>query len=79
MGDVCSILVKDNPDLKELPYSPAEREKMRQIGDRLNQIPLDELEKPIQDFLASLGKIDRYWLTELEETLLSVLEEKLKD
>ncbi len=144
VGDVCSILVKENPDLrgrggcwalvtevhqfsctvqmwngecqvrienlKELPYSPAQREEVKKLCERLGfcrkiryqpwnptdnwgesedyprrlvsyffapplgRISLDDLEKPVRDFLAGLGKLNRPWLTALEKKLLSVIE-----
>lgn len=46
-----------------------------ELGDRLSLIKLDDVEKPVRDFLAALGKIDRPWLTELEDRLLRVLED----
>jgi hypothetical protein len=44
------------------------------LGDRLSKISLTQLEKPVRDFLAGLGKLDRPWLTSLEETLLADVE-----
>ncbi len=43
--------------------------------DRLSQIALNEVEKPVQDFVAGLGRIDRPWLISLEEKVLRMLEE----
>ena len=93
VGDVCSILVKENPDLrgrggcwalvtevhqfsctvqmwdglhqvrienlKDLAYSPEQRQEVFQLGERLSRIQLDGLEKPVRDFLAGLGKLNR--------------------
>jgi hypothetical protein len=47
---------------------------VRKLGARLSGIPLAGLEKPVRDFLAGLGKLDRPWLTGLEETLLAGVE-----
>jgi site-specific DNA-cytosine methylase len=112
VGDVCSILVKDNPELrgkggcwgivtavgelsctvllwdgeyqlkpehlKELPYSPAQKEEARQISDRLSRLYYPDLEETAQAILASLGQIERPFLTPLEEELLAVLEARLR-
>ncbi|MGB5596270.1 MAG: hypothetical protein WBM62_19860, partial [Crocosphaera sp.] len=61
-------------NLKELPYSNDQQEEVRKLSERLSNISLDEVEKPMRDFLAGLGKIDRPWLTELEEKVLRMLE-----
>ena len=112
VGDICTILVKENPawrgyggcwaivtevhqfsctvqlwdglhqvrleNLKELLYSPDQQEQVKQLGDRLSKIPLDNLEKPVRDFLAGLGKLKRPWLTALEEGMLEFVEEAIK-
>ncbi len=64
--------------LKALPYAMTSKEQnfFLELSDRLYKISLDEVEKPVRDFLAGLGKIDRPWLTELEERVLRVVEEK---
>jgi hypothetical protein len=108
VGDVCAIIVKENPELrgyggcwaivsevhqfsctvqmwdglhqvrlenlKELLYSPEQQQEVVKLGDRLSKISLTQLEKPVRDFLAGLGKLDRPWLTSLEETLLADVE-----
>jgi hypothetical protein len=61
-------------NLKELLYSPEQRQEVVKLGDRLSKIPLEGLEKPVRDFLAGLGKLDRPWLTALEEGMLKFLE-----
>jgi site-specific DNA-cytosine methylase len=112
VGDVCSILVKDNPELrgkggcwgivtavgevsctvllwdgeyqlkpehlKELPYSPAQKEEARQISDRLSRLYHPDLEETARAILASLGQIARPFLTPLDEELLAVLEARLR-
>ena len=65
-------------NLKELPYQEAQAKELIAIGDRLSKIKLDEVEKPAWYFLAGLGKIERYYLTELEEELLTLIETKTK-
>jgi hypothetical protein len=64
-------------NLKDLPYTPEQREQVQALGARLSGIPLAGLEKPVKGFLAELGKIDRPWLTGLEEKLLKDVEEEL--
>ncbi|MGB5594406.1 MAG: hypothetical protein WBM32_22510 [Crocosphaera sp.] len=54
-------------NLKNLNYSNEQQEAVRRLSDRLTNISLDEVEKPMRDFLKGLGRIDRPWLTELEE------------
>ena len=108
VGDVASIIVKENPDLrgrggcwaivvdvhdfsctvqlwdglhqvrlenlKDLQYTPEQRQQVQALGERLSRISLAGLEKPVRDFLAGLGKLDRPWLTGLEEGMLKFLE-----
>jgi hypothetical protein len=61
-------------NLKELPYSNEQQEMVRKLCDRLSLLYDPEMEETAKAILASLGKIDRPWLTELEERLLRVLE-----
>ena len=113
VGDVCSILVKDNPELrgkggcwgivtavgefsctvrlwdgeyqlqpeylKELPYSPAQKEEARILSDRLSRLYHPDLEETARAILASLGQIERPFLTPLEEEVLAVLETRLRN
>ncbi|WP_375511040.1 hypothetical protein [uncultured Nostoc sp.] len=108
IGEVCQILVKDNPELrgkggcwaivsgvndfsctvrtwngehtvglqhlKSYNYLPAECEQMRVICDRIARIYSDSLEETAKSLLQLLGKLNRPWLTAVEEKLLSVLE-----
>jgi hypothetical protein len=108
VGDVCTLLVKENPELrgkggcwcivkevhnfsctvqawdgqyqvkiehlKELSYSPEQRQEMEKISDRLVRLYSPELTGTARAILASLGKIDRPYLIPLEEKLLAVLE-----
>jgi hypothetical protein len=64
-------------NLKELSYSNEQQEEVRKLCDRLSKITLDEVEKPMKDFLKGLGRIDRPWLSLLEERVLRVVEEAL--
>ncbi|MBD2565716.1 MULTISPECIES: hypothetical protein [Nostoc] len=108
IGEVCQILVKDNPELrgkggcwgivsqanefsctvrmwdgeyaiglqhlKSYNYLPAECEQMRVICDRISRVYSDSLEETVKSLLQSLGKLNRPYLTAVEEKLLSVLE-----
>ena len=62
-------------NLKDLPYSNQQQEMVRKLSDRLSKITIDEVEKPVKDFLRGLGRLDRPWLTNYEERFLSILEE----
>jgi hypothetical protein len=73
-------------NLKELLYSPEQRQEVGKLGGRvaclwhrLSKIPLEQLEKPVRDFLAGLGKLDRPRLTALEEGMLKFLEEAIAE
>ena len=111
VGEVATILVKENPDLrgkggcwcvitevhdfscivrlwdgnyqvkpenlKDLSYSNEQQEAVRRLSDRLTRISVPEVEKPMKDFLKGLGKLDRPYLTELEEKVLRMLEPSL--
>ncbi|QFS49604.1 hypothetical protein [Nostoc sphaeroides] len=108
LGEVCQILVKDNPELrgkggcwgivsavnefsctlrawngeytiglqhlKSYNYLPAECEQMQVICDRISQVYSDSLEETVKSLLQLLGKVNRPYLTVVEEKLLSVLE-----
>ncbi|MEA5603792.1 hypothetical protein [Nostoc sp. UHCC 0252] len=60
--------------LKSYNYLPAECEQMRVICDRISRVYSSGLEESVQRFLESLGKLNRAYLTDLEEKVLSVLE-----
>ena len=62
-------------NLKELPYSNEQQEEVRKLSDRLSKLYDPEMEDTAKAVLASLGRIDRPWLTEFEEKLLTFLEE----
>ncbi|MHC5755417.1 MAG: hypothetical protein ACYTXF_33210 [Nostoc sp.] len=108
IGEVCQIVVKDNPELrgkggcwgivnhvgefsctvktwdgeyavglqhlKSCNYLPAECQQMQLISDRISRVYSSGLEESVQKFLEMLGKLNRAYLTDLEEKVLSVLE-----
>ena len=108
IGEVCQILVKDNPELrgkggcwaivsavndftctvrtwngectvglqhlKSFNYLPQECEQMQSLSDRISRVYSDSLEETVKSLLQSLGKLNRPYLTIVEEKLLSVLE-----
>ena len=47
---------------------------MQEICERISRVYSSELEKSVQRFLESLGKLRRGYLTSVEEKLLSVIE-----
>ncbi|MHC5939403.1 hypothetical protein [Nostoc sp.] len=108
IGEVCQILVKDNPELrgkggcwgivnhvgefsctvktwdgehtvglqhlKSFNYLPQECQQMQSLSDRISRVYSDSLEETVKSLLQSLGKLNRPYLTAVEEKLLSVLE-----
>ncbi len=64
-------------NLKELSYSNEQQEMVRELSDRLSKLYDPEMEYTAKAVLASLGRIDRPWLTEFEEGLLTFLEGNL--
>jgi hypothetical protein len=112
IGEVCQIIVKDNPELrgmsgcwaivsavnefsctvrvwdgehtvglqhmKSFNYLPQECQQMQVICDRISRVYSDSLEETVKNLLQSLGKVNRPYLTELEEKLLSLLESEVK-
>lgn len=108
IGEVCQIIVKDNPELrgkggcwaivsavndfscsvrlwdgeytiglqhlKSYNYLPAECEQMQFLSDRLARIYSNSLEETVKNLLQSLGKMNRPYLTAVEEKLLTLLE-----
>ncbi len=65
--------------LKSFDYLPAECEQMQVICDRIGRVYSTELEESVQKFLESLGKLNRPYLTVVEEKLLNVLESEYGD
>jgi hypothetical protein len=108
IGEVCQIVVKDNPELrgkggcwaivsavndfsctvkmwdgeyavglqhlKSFNYLLQECEEMQLISDRISRVYSSSLEETVKSLLQSLGKVNRPYLTAVEEKLLSVLE-----
>ncbi|MEH2078179.1 MAG: hypothetical protein V7K57_27920 [Nostoc sp.] len=64
--------------LKSFNYLPAECEQMQVICDRISRVYSDSLEETAKDLLQSLGKLNRPYLTDLEEKLLSLLESEVR-
>ncbi|QLE45150.1 hypothetical protein FD723_32995 (plasmid) [Nostoc sp. C052] len=60
--------------LKSYNYLPQECEQMRVICDRISRVYSSALEESVQKFLEMLGKVNRAYLTVVEEKLLNVLE-----
>lgn len=60
--------------LKSYNYSPSECQQIQQISDRISKIYSSAMEESVQRFLEALGKLNRAYLTALEEKLLNVLE-----
>jgi hypothetical protein len=60
--------------LKSYNYLPAECEQIEQISDRISRVYSDSLEETVKSLLQSLGKLNRPYLTDVEEKLLNVLE-----
>jgi hypothetical protein len=64
--------------LKSFNYLPAECEQMQSLSNRISQVYSDSLEETAKNLLQSLGKVNRPYLTKLEEKLLSLLESEVK-
>jgi hypothetical protein len=60
--------------LKSYNYLPAECEQMQSLCDRITRVYSNLLEETVKNLLQSLGKLNRPYLTAMEEKLLSVLE-----
>ncbi len=108
IGEVCQIVVKDNPELrgkggcwaivsavndfscsvrmwngehtvglhhmKSFNYLPQECQQVQEISDRISRVYSDSLEETVKSLLQSLGKVNRPYLTAVEEKLLTLLE-----
>ncbi|MDJ0597427.1 MAG: hypothetical protein QNJ37_01065 [Crocosphaera sp.] len=61
-------------NLKDVYYSSKQQQEIKKISDRLAQIPQNQLEDSVKTFLEQLGKIDRPFLTHLEEKILTLIE-----
>ena len=60
--------------LKSYNYLPAECEQIHSLSDRISRVYFDSLEETVKSLLQSLGKVNRAYLTAVEEKLLNVLE-----
>ncbi|MBD2492445.1 hypothetical protein [Aulosira sp. FACHB-615] len=60
--------------LRSFEYLPAECQQMQEMCDRISRIYCDSLEETVKNLLQSLGKLNRPYLTAVEEKLLSVVE-----
>ncbi|QFS51079.1 hypothetical protein [Nostoc sphaeroides] len=60
--------------LKSYDYLPAECQQMQVICDRISRVYSDSLEETVKSLLQLLGKVNRPYLTAVEEKLLNVLE-----
>ncbi len=63
-------------NLKDVYYSSQQQQEIRKISDRLAQIPQNQLEDSVKQFLEELGKINRPFLTTLEDKILTLIETK---
>lgn len=61
-------------NLKDVYYSSKQQQEIKKISDRLSQIPYNQLDNSVKAFLEALGKIDRPFLTTLEDKLLTLIE-----
>ncbi|WP_226889482.1 hypothetical protein [Nostoc sp. MG11] len=60
--------------LKSFDYLPQECQQVQELSDRLARIYSDSLEETVKNLLQSLGKLNRPYLTAMEEKLLTLLE-----
>ncbi|MBD2255450.1 hypothetical protein [Nostoc parmelioides] len=63
--------------LKSYNYLPAECEQMQVICDRIGRVYSSGLGESVQRFLESLGKVNRAYLSQLEEKVLGLLESEI--
>lgn len=64
-------------NLKSCEYLPSECEQVGALCDHISRVHSSELEESVQRFLESLGKLNRVYLTQLEEKLLIVLDSEI--
>jgi hypothetical protein len=64
--------------MKSYDYLPAECEQIKEISDRISRVYSSGLEETVKNLLQSLGKVNRPYLTAVEEKLLSVLEAEIR-
>lgn len=61
-------------NLKDVYYSSKQQQEIKKISDRLSEINQNQLDDSVKTFLEALGKIERPFLTSLEEKILTVIE-----
>ncbi|WP_392476538.1 hypothetical protein [Nostoc sp. C110] len=64
--------------LKDFNYLPAECYQMQSLSDRISRVYSRGLEESVQKFLEMLGRLNRAYLTTVEEKVLSLLELELE-
>jgi hypothetical protein len=67
----CTVGLKH---LKSFNYLPQECQQMQLISDRMTRVYSHLLEETVKNLLQSLGKVNRPYLTAMEEKLLTLLE-----
>lgn len=65
--------------LKSYNYLPGECDQMQLISDRISRVYSDSLEETVKNLLQLLGKVNRPYLTAMEEKLLNVVESEYGD
>ena len=60
--------------LKSFNYLPQECQQMQSLSDRTSRVYSDSLEETVKSLLQLLGKVNRPYLTPVEEKLLTLLE-----
>lgn len=63
-------------NLKDVYYSSQQQQEIKKISDRLAHIPQNQQEDSVKQFLEELGKINRPFLTTLEDKILTLIETK---
>ncbi|MDJ0579972.1 hypothetical protein [Crocosphaera sp.] len=63
-------------NLKDVYYSSQQQQEIKKISARLAQITQNQLEDSVKKFLEELGKINRPFLTTLEDKILTLIETK---
>jgi hypothetical protein len=62
--------------LKSYEYLPEECEQIQSLSDRISRVYSNSLEETVKTLLQLLGKLNRPYLTAMEEKLLSVIEKE---
>jgi hypothetical protein len=64
-------------NIKDFYYSSQQQREMKKISDRLGAITDKNLEESVKKFLEELGKINRPFLTTIEEKILTLIETEI--